>query len=85
MRKTRLHEEAALIKSLYENRDACLTEIQKLRTENAKLREALRYLSIQVLPEEYEEECGLEMDESNALEAYEHMVLKAREALKCST
>lgn len=45
-----------------------------------KAREMLRYLSIQVLPEEYEEECGLELEDG--LEAYERMVLKSREALR---
>lgn len=43
--------------------------------------EMVRILSVQATPEEYEKECGSEMDADCGLEAYERLVLDGRKAL----
>lgn len=60
-----------------------LAKIQKTAMESklAQAVAALERIAIQVTPEEYEAECGDELDDTSATEAYEAMILEARAAM----
>lgn len=55
--------------------------ISALEAQLKLAREAVQRVAIQVLPQEYEEECGDELDDATMAEAYELVVLEARSYL----
>jgi len=60
---------------------AQLNEIESLKHANEVLRGALKQVSIQPTEDEYTAEYGLGFRECDVVEAYEHMIKIAREAL----
>jgi hypothetical protein len=61
--------------------DTLKAQLDAEHVKAIKLETALRRVAIQVTPEEYEEECGSEMDEMTGMEAYEAVVIDARTEL----
>lgn len=53
-----------------------------LEARIAKLEEALRFISVQVTPDEYEKECDEPLTADQLLEGIETIILKARAALE---